>query len=135
MIGEPQQVKASILRQFGFAASVLAVAGAYWFGGLTTSTTTGIWLAFAAVFAVLAAVAPLRLRLPFVLLSAVTAPIGWVISHLVLGIIYFGVVTPIGWALRATGRASLRTEIDRDAGSYWEEREQPGGVEDYLRQS
>jgi len=132
---EPVKIQQSHLRQFGFAAAILAGAAGFWFGGVSTSPTTIGWLLFAALLGLSAALAPQRLRVPFVLLSAITAPIGWVVSHLILGLIYFAVVTPIGLALRLTGRSSMETDIDRAAESYWQRRPPPPKVEDYLRQS
>ncbi len=50
------------------------------------------------------------------------APIGWTISHLVLGIVYYGVLTPIGLAMRAMGRDPMRRRFEPGAESYWIER-------------
>jgi hypothetical protein len=62
-----------------------------------------------------------------------TYPLGWTFSHLLLGLIYFGVMTPIGLCLRAVGRNPLHLDIDRAASSYWIERPPPDDVEGYFR--
>lgn len=49
-------------------------------------------------------------------------------SPLILGIMFFGVITPVGLLLRLAGKDLLRTKFDRDAGSYWIRRE-PAGPE------
>jgi hypothetical protein len=61
-------------------------------------------------------------------------PVGWVISHLVLAILYFGVLTPIGLALRALGRDPLMRQWDRTAESYWKPHRDPAGDASYFRQ-
>jgi hypothetical protein len=49
-------------------------------------------------------------------------PIGWTISHLVLAIAYYGVLTPIGLVMRLAGRDPMQRRFDRDAPTYWIER-------------
>ena len=65
--------------------------------------------------------APLnRLWLKFgELLHRITSPI-------ILGIMFFGVITPVGWLMRRTGKDLLRMKFDREAPSYWIKREPPG---------
>lgn len=62
------------------------------------------------------------------------APLGWTISHLMLGIVFFGVVLPVGWVMRLAGRDPLRRRFDRDAPSYWIERRPPAGSQRYFKQ-
>ena len=49
-----------------------------------------------------------------------------IVSPLVLGIMFFLVITPIGFLRRALGADPLRLRFDRDAPSYWEDRIPPG---------
>jgi hypothetical protein len=49
-------------------------------------------------------------------------PIGWTISHLVLGAVYYLVLTPIGLVMRLLGRDPMQRRFDRSAKSYWIER-------------
>ncbi|WP_089729435.1 SxtJ family membrane protein [Candidatus Thiosymbion oneisti] len=46
-------------------------------------------------------------------------PIGWVMSHLVLGLMYYLVITPIGLLMRALGRDPMQRRFEPDATSYW----------------
>jgi ABC-type uncharacterized transport system permease subunit len=50
-------------------------------------------------------------------------PVGWTISHLVLGLVYYLVLTPTGLLLRLVGRDPMRRKLDTNATSYWIERE------------
>jgi hypothetical protein len=79
--------------------------------------------------------APLFGRLLFIVWMAVTYPIGWVMSHVLLGVIYFGVMTPVGLIMRAAGRDRLQRKLDPTAKTYWVERPPAEDVESYFRQS
>lgn len=61
-------------------------------------------------------------------------PIGWTLSHLVLGVVYYLVLTPIGLLLRLGGRDPMRRRFDPEARSYWIEREQRSDTTRYFRQ-
>ncbi|MEM9405682.1 MAG: SxtJ family membrane protein [Acidobacteriota bacterium] len=61
----------------------------------------------AAGLAVVGALAPPLIRPLFVGLLLVTYPIGWVLSHLVLLVAYYLVLTPVGLGLRLFGRDPL----------------------------
>ena len=49
-----------------------------------------------------------------------------VMNPLVLGLLFFVTITPIGLVMRAFGKDFLRLRMDRGAKSYWIEREPPG---------
>ena len=49
-----------------------------------------------------------------------------IVSPFVLGIMFFGVITPIGLVMRLFGKDPLRLQLDKSAGSYWIERTPPG---------
>ena len=50
-------------------------------------------------------------------------PIGWTVSHLLLGSIFYLVITPIGLLLRALGHDPMERKFDREAKTYWIEHE------------
>ena len=82
----------------------------------------GIALTFLAVsLAAPAWLAPFnRLWLKFgALLHSITSPI-------ILGVMFFLVITPVGWLMRLAGKDLLRMKLDRDCASYWIRREPPG---------
>ena len=60
-------------------------------------------------------------------------PIGWVMSHLLLAIVYFGIVTPIGCLLRLRGRDALQLKADERT-SYWNARPASPDSAQYFRQ-
>lgn len=60
------------------------------------------------------------------LLHRVTTPV-------VLGVMFFLVITPIGLLMRALGKNPLKLERDFDAGSYWVRRTPPGPAPESLK--
>jgi hypothetical protein len=61
-------------------------------------------------------------------------PIGWTVSHVVLGIVYFGVVTPIGLILQLFGYDSMSRRARSNQTSYWEVSSSPEDPKRYFRQ-
>jgi hypothetical protein len=124
----------AMLRQFAglWLAFFLALAG--WEG--LVRGRTGI----AAVLLVLAlTVGPLGLWDPrfvrpiFVTWMALAFPIGWVMSWVLLGVVYFGVITPIAFALRRLGHDPLALERASGMTSYWSEKPAVTDVRRYFR--
>jgi len=65
---------------------------------------------------------------------AVAFPIGWVISHIILGAIYFLLFTPIALVFKLMGRDALSREIDKEAETYWVTRDGKAEASRYARQ-
>lgn len=127
---------ATKLRQFGLLAPVMLVVI-----GLMLMWRAGapvIWpIAMGGaglVLLVLSRISP-RLILPFYLgLVILGFPIGWVVSHLVMFLFFFGIITPIAFVFRLAGRDLLCRKLDRTAESYWTDSSQDDTVERYFRQ-
>ena len=77
---------------------------------------------------------PHVLRPLFVLWMVAAFPVGWVMSHLMLAIVYYGVVTPIGFALRWRGRDALQIKPRPKAETYWSVRPAAPEPTRYFRQ-
>lgn len=86
------------------------------------------WLAAAALFLGLAFVAPGLLQPLNRLWFRFGLLLHRVVSPLVMAILFFGVVTPIGLLMRLFGQRPLRLGFEKGAASYWTAREatQPG---------
>lgn len=61
-------------------------------------------------------------------------PIGWTISHIVLALVFYVVITPIGLVMRALGRDPMQRRFDRQATTYWQPRRPVTDVKQYFRQ-
>jgi hypothetical protein len=57
-----------------------------------------------------------------------------VMNPLVMGLVFFTTVVPIGLALRAVGKDPLRLRREPGAESYWIRREPPGPEPDTMKQ-
>ena len=79
-------------------------------------------------------VAPRLNRYLYVALTLLTFPIGFVVSHLFLGIVFYLVLSPVGLVMRLFGRDPLHRTFDREAASYWVDHANPKSVEEYFRQ-
>ncbi|MDX2149889.1 MAG: SxtJ family membrane protein [Bryobacteraceae bacterium] len=122
------------LRQF--AALSLVVFGALAAARLTgdlASPTGRTFAVLAVAIGVPGLLYPPLIRWVFVGWMILVFPIGWLISHLVLGVIFFLIVTPIAFVFRLTGRDRLRMRPG-DRPSYWEERPARTDAAGYLRQ-
>jgi len=49
-----------------------------------------------------------------------------IVSPIVMGGLFFGALVPVGWYLRKRGNDLLSLKFDRDAATYWIERNPPG---------
>jgi hypothetical protein len=70
----------------------------------------------------------------YVVWMALVWPLGWLVSHALLAIAYFFVLTPIALIVRWRRGDPLRRAFDRDAASYWTPRPGTTPVERYFRQ-
>ena len=113
------------LRQFSLAAAAFAALVGYLAFGRAGSWTTAavIWASGASV-ALLGMARPPSIRGIYLFMSYLTAPIGIVISLTVLGIIYYGVVTPIGVIMNLLGRDPMQRRRDPEAETYWRQRKE-----------
>jgi polyferredoxin len=78
-------------------------------------------------------VAPSFVRPIFVTWTVLAFPIGWVVSRLLLLLLFCGIVTPIALLFRVTGRDPLRRRI-RGRDTYWLPKPAPADVASYYRQ-
>lgn len=62
-----------------------------------------------------------------------TYPLAWVISHLLLGTVFFGIVLPTGIMLRLLGYDPLRLK-KRDSASNWIHRREDDDISRYFKQ-
>src|SRR5437879_1058154 len=118
--------------EFGmFFLGMVAAPLAYFRG--RPAVAAAFWIA-AVVGRLIGVARPGWLRPVYLGLTLATWPIGWVVSHLTLALLYYGVITPIGLILRALGRDPLARRFDRSATTYWEPYNPDRGMSRYLRQ-
>ncbi len=126
-----EKVQGSSNRIFGLTFGVVfLIIGLYpWLSGRPVRQWgIGIAVAFVVVALVLPRVlGPLnKVWTRFgLLLHRITSPI-------ILGIMFFGVVTPTGFLMRLLRKDLLKLRMERDASTYWVDRQPPGPRPDTL---
>jgi hypothetical protein len=96
--------------------------------------TANMFWAIAVAIPVLGLIWPGALRLVYLAISYATYPIGLVVSYIILAIVYYLVLTPIGIVMRVTGYDPMHRNFDRSAKTYWIPRETEEGTERYFKQ-
>ena len=106
----------------GFVAFFGAIA---FFKFHNPSLARGLWVA-AVVVPIVGWVFPRFMRWVFLGMSYLAFPIGFVVSHVVLAVVYYLVLTPIGLLTRLFGYDSMKRRFDPETKSYWVERSAEG---------
>ena len=123
------------LRDFGFIGiagfTLIGLVFHYKFG--LPQAAYAFW-ALAVVCPLLSMTKPTLLRPLFVGMSLVAVGIGFVLSQIILGLLYYGLFTPIGLFFRITKRDALTRRLDPEAKTYWIDRPKQRPPADYYRQ-
>ena len=75
----------------------------------------------------LAYVAPQYLSVPNKLWTKLGFLLGAVVTPIVMALVYYSTVVPIGMFMKLLGKDLLNKKIDSSAKTYWIERDQPVG--------
>lgn len=111
------------LVQFGFVwLGFVAAFGAVARFKLASPTAGWVLWGLAVAVPVIGWLVPPVMRAVFVGMSYLAWPVGMVVSHVVLAVVYYGVVTPIGLIMRLVGYDPMQRRLDPRADSYWIER-------------
>lgn len=124
------------LRVFGGGLAVFcAVIGVLLYrGDGRFGIVEGLLAGTAGLAVVISLFAPQSLRPVYFAFVVVAFPIGWVLSHVLLAVVFYGVFTPIGLVMRLLGRDPMQRRFDSQADSYWAPHDPPKSPEDYFRQ-
>ena len=129
-------LRIAALKQFGFIAAIA------WFEVLIFSFGLGAarpWVAgIAGGLGVLAAlfslVWPAGNKPIFVGLSVITFPIGFVLSYVIMGFLFYVLIAPLAIVFKIAGRDSMNRGYDPSAASYWSEPRARRPNEAYFKQ-
>lgn len=91
------------------------------------------WLLGAGVWLLVALIFPLGLRPLYRLWMGLGHVLGWINARIILALVFFCVVTPIGWLLRLVGKDPLRRRRGGDL-EYWVVRDQGFDPESFRNQ-
>jgi carbamoyltransferase len=97
---------------------------------------TGGWplLALAALLLALAIFAPAQLRVVYRAWMALAFVLGWLMSRILLTLVFFLVVTPIGLVQRFCGKRALELRFQTGETSYWQTHTGAPPSQEYERQ-
>jgi hypothetical protein len=135
---------ARTLRQFGWIAvvgfSFLAVIAwlevfVFAFGlGEARPWVAGGFAAVAVVSGLFSLFAPTANLPIYLTLTVLSYPIGFVLSYVIMGVLFFGMITPAGLIFKLLGRDPMHRRFDREASSYWVDPRPRRGKESYFKQ-
>jgi hypothetical protein len=124
------------LKWFGlmFAAFLLVVGAIFRWKLGQPSVARGLWIAAGVVAVLYYAIPPLRKPM-FAGWMYATFPIGFIISHVVLAVFYFGILTPVGMFMRIVlKRDPMERQLEPARSSYWVARDAHPEAKRYFRQ-
>ena len=131
----PLNPTAKALRQFATAWLVFFLAfGAVQYFKRGHPTLGLIVMGLAVVIGVLGLICPPAVRWIFVGWMVLAFPIGWVVSQLILVLMFFCVLTPVAWFFRLRGRDLLHRRPSPAGASLWVPKEMPTDMRRYFRQ-
>jgi hypothetical protein len=122
---------------FAFAGTLVAwragLIGGGRVPGASWSAPVILWTLGVLVSAVGAAF-PAAIKPVYLFWMGASFPIGWTVSHILLGVTYFGLFTLVAVIFRLIGRDALARRFDRSAATYWVRRPAPTDVARYFKQ-
>jgi hypothetical protein len=77
---------------------------------------------------------PAAVRWLFVGATVLAFPIGWVVSHIMLAVMYYGIITPLALWFRIRGRDLLSRKPAPRRASFWAPKHTPEDMRTYFRQ-
>jgi len=132
----PAPITQRMLRQFGGLWLLFFGALASWQWFVRGDQTPALVLVgVGAVIGLLGLVRPEAIRPLFAGLMFLTFPIGWVVSHLLLAVVFYGVFTPVVIIFKLIGRDVLSVRPQGDRETFWARKPAAADLHSYLRQS
>lgn len=130
-LNREQHVEGSSDRVFGLVFAAVFLIVGFWpllHGGSPRWWSAGV----AGLFALVALVKPALLGRMNRLWIRLGTLLGKLVSPVALGILFYGVLAPIGALTRLAGKDPLRLKRDPGAASYWIARKPPGPPADSM---
>jgi hypothetical protein len=94
----------------------------------------GYVLGALSLLGILGLLKPSALRWLFIAATIVAFPIGWIVSQLVLAVMFYLVLTPLALCFRLLRRDALQLRPGPERPSFWFKREEPADTARYLKQ-
>ena len=124
-----------ILRQFAATLLVVLALVCLRHPALIHGASAGRWVIGALVLlGIVGLLKPATIRWLFIGATVVTFPIGWAVTLLMLGLMFYLILTPVALVFRLLGRDELQLRRRPDQSSFWIKRGEPSEPERYLKQ-
>lgn len=131
-LGRDEAVRAGSDRAFGLTiGAVLGLVAGFSF--LSGGQYAAVWLYGAGLFTVAGLVVPGLLGPLNHLWFRFGMLLHRIISPVILGLMFYVVITPIGLLMRLFGKRPLNLRFDREASTYWVRRDPPGPASDSFK--
>jgi hypothetical protein len=108
----------SDLRQFGITMGIVLIL----FGGLFLWRNKDYYIylfIIAAAFIILGIAVPFVLKPIHKVWMTISIILGWIMTRVILSVLFYLVVTPTSWLASLFGKQFLDLKIDKNARSYW----------------
>ena len=117
---EIQEIKSGPkqLREFGVVMGIffgIIAALLLWKG----KPGSAVWGSLSVIFLLLTFLFPAPLKFPQRLWMGLAVLMGWLMSRVILTVVFFLVLTPLSLLIRLTGKRFLDTTFKKDVASYW----------------
>lgn len=128
------------LRQFALVwmggVTLVALVVGYWGWREVGQVPTLFWVLAltGGIVGLAGSVLPGVVRPVYLVWMGVAYPVGWVVSHLALSVLYFGLFTLVAVIMRLSGRDALRRRPPAPGVSLWIRRSGARAPETYFRQ-
>lgn len=121
------------MRNFGLLFCVLfGVWGAamYWKGN-----PRWLWPAAASgAFFFIGMLLPMKLKTPYIIWMSFAFVLGWFMTRVILSLVFFAIITPMGVLLRIWGKDLLDTKFQKDGATHWKKHEGEHDISRYEKQ-
>jgi hypothetical protein len=112
------------LKQFAIILGIvlLILAGLNWW---REHTSVAVVMAVSAMASeLIALIRPVLIKPIFIVLTTIAKGIGWFNTRLLLSLVFYGLMTPIGLIMRLLRKDLIDQKINKNASTYWHERKE-----------
>jgi hypothetical protein len=124
------------LRDFGFISLVMFFVIGLVLLGLGKVPAKGfmVFCLVGVVLYILSRISVALIKPVYLVMILLTFPIGWVVSHVMMALFYYGIITPVALFFKLLNRDPLCRKYEPNADTYWIQCKKKRPVKDYFRQ-
>ena len=113
-----KEIKISSNKNFGLVFFVIFIIIALW--PLLNNGNIRIWSIIVSIIFLILGLLNSKILTPFnKLWMRLGALLGIIVSPIVMGVVYFGIITPIGLIMKLFGKDVLNLKLDKNKKTYW----------------